>query len=401
MGQIAVTVMNAVDTRVFECLLPDDEQLALLVARLAETLRFPVVGPDNYPLTYGLIIKDGGLLSPDIVLGELDLPEPIVMRLAPELCANSENFTLPTGEKSKQRTMFSAIKAVEVTPISKKSSLSRFDVWLDAAVHKDIEIYARRHSEIECTGLLLGNLEEDHNQRVVHITAAIFAEDAVGSRTSVRITLQAWEKMLGLRDTKHASLKVLGWFHTHLGLGVFMSDSDMFIHRRFFERSDMVAYVLDPTSERDAFFRWRDGQVIPCASYGLACCGSSEAEMQRHASGCKLDWRKIIRWGLALLIALGLAAGIFVHLALVRYNRHMAPKTAPRKLSGVKQTPGNAEITYIISSGETLWGLSEEVYGSGSMASKLARYNGLKNPRSMQAGQQLRIPSREALDKYR
>ncbi len=399
MGQIAATVMNAVDTRLFECLLPDDEQLALLTARLAETLRFPVVGPDNYPLTYGLIIKDGGLLLPNTVLGELDLPKPLIMRLVPELCVNSDSSTLPTGEKSRQRTMFSAIKVTEVTPVSKKSSLSGFDVWLDAVVHKDIEVYARRHLETECTGLLLGNLEEDNNQRVVHITEVIFAEDAVGTRTNVRITLGAWEKLLGIRDAKYASLKVLGWFHTHVGLGVFMSDSDVFIHRRFFEQEEMVAYVLDPTAERDAFFRWRDGQVVPCASYGLACSSGSEVELRSQANLSKLDWRKIIRWGAGGLIALGVCAALFVHLGFARHNELKAPKTMTAKQA--KQTSGTVEITYIISHGETLWSLCKQVYGTGSMAPELARYNGLKNPYLMRAGQEIRIPSREALEKYR
>jgi proteasome lid subunit RPN8/RPN11 len=52
----------------------------------------------------------------------------------------------------------------------------------------------------------------------------------------VKITHDAWESMLRVRDLEYPDLRVLGWFHSHAGWGVFLSDPDVFIHRHFFPR---------------------------------------------------------------------------------------------------------------------------------------------------------------------
>ena len=300
MGQIAATVTDVVDSRIFECLLPDDEELSSLGPRLAELLRCPLHGHDDYPIKYGLILKRGGLLPEESALGELDLPAPLMLRLAPELSAAVDPLSSKASSTPRQRTILSPIRIWDVTPVDEIPEAAGFDIWIDSAVRKQIESFARQDPHIERAGLLLGHVSVHGNQRVAHITAAIPAKHTVGSRTNVRITLRAWEHMLGIRDSTHPDLRMLGWFHTHAGWGVFMSDSDVFIHSRFFSHPDMVSYVLDPTSERDAFFHWRKGHLAVIGSYGIAYSPDREAkEAQEVARGSY--WRRPLKWALGLI----------------------------------------------------------------------------------------------------
>ena len=83
MAQIPATVSDVSDIRAYECLLPDDVSVSRLVARLVELTRMPVVGPDNFPLNYGLVVKGGALLDSECDLAELSLPHDLRLRLVP------------------------------------------------------------------------------------------------------------------------------------------------------------------------------------------------------------------------------------------------------------------------------------------------------------------------------
>lgn len=56
-----------------------------------------------------------------------------------------------------------------------------------------------------------------------------------------------------------------------------------------------------------------------------------------------------------------------------------------------------AEKTYTVVSGDTLWGIARRYYGDGSLAWKLAGYNGIKNANLIYLGQAVAIPDKGLL----
>lgn len=56
-----------------------------------------------------------------------------------------------------------------------------------------------------------------------------------------------------------------------------------------------------------------------------------------------------------------------------------------------------AETTYVVASGDTLWGIARKFYGDGSLCYKLAAYNGIANANLIYVGQVIRIPSAATL----
>ena len=68
----------------------------------------------------------------------------------------------------------------------------------------------------------------------------------------LRFTSESWEAIRtevgGSTDT------IVGWFHTHPGLGVFMSGTDRQTQRNFFSQPWQVSLVVDPRTEDIGFF---------------------------------------------------------------------------------------------------------------------------------------------------
>jgi len=415
-AQITATITDAADIRALDCVMPDYIKVSRLSKRLAELMHLPPVGPDDYPINYGLIIKGGYLLDPEATLAETDLPKPLTLRIVPEIAAAQDEidtFGEPmTGEEDESELdEFEIETGEQIALIHDDILAARPDVRIDAAVHKKIEAFARKDRHTECAGLLLGTVDCEDTATVIHISAIAPAEAAEGTRTSVRLTLEAWESMLWVRDHKYGHLRVIGWFHTHAGWGVFLSDPDVFIHRHFFPHPNMVAYVLDPTSGSDGFYFWHEGKISPCPNYGLV--GTAD-EIQLHknetqakaARGRRPDLRDAII-GLLVLLVLGLG---FAAIPLGRAHHH---REKPRQRTAAVKPPEHvkdkpavtdkpappADKTYAIASGDNPWSICNRIYKNGDLGTALMRYNGLPpNPR-LSIGQQIKLPSKEKLEK--
>ena len=50
-----------------------------------------------------------------------------------------------------------------------------------------------------------------------------------------------------MMEKKFPDQRILGWFHTHPGYGIFLSSADQFIDNHYFKESFHIAIVIDPT----------------------------------------------------------------------------------------------------------------------------------------------------------
>jgi proteasome lid subunit RPN8/RPN11 len=115
----------------------------------------------------------------------------------------------------------------------------------------------------ELGGFLLGGLHQDR-QVYVEVRAFLPAA-ATGSRaSSLTFTHDTWAEMTRRAEADYPGELVLGWQHTHPGLGVFLSAYDLFIHRHFFSQPWQIAMVVDPRARQFSFFQWHDGSVVDC-----------------------------------------------------------------------------------------------------------------------------------------
>lgn len=415
LSQIAATVTDAADIRSYECTLPDSVRVSRIALRLAEMMHLPVAGSDGNALRYGLIPRGGELIEPNTTLADVSLPHPLTLRLVPEITAGSDDLVAQDesqAESSGEDDDFEITIGEPTALVHDVELVARPDVRIDAAVHKKIEQFAAANRNKECAGLLLGVVDsEENNNRIIHITAAIPAEGAVGTRASVRIPLKVWEAVLKIRDLDYSELRILGWFHTHAGWGVFMSDADVFIHRHFFPHPSMVAYVLDPTTGRDGFFYWHEGKIGLCPSYGLVGA-PSEVKPQKSAGKAagvqsprrRFDAKNVIIGALVIgVLYLGFAGSPFAkrshHMGAVEKKN---PAVDSKQIVVTKEVANKAAASraariYAIGPNDNPWRICNRVYNDGELGPALMKYNGLDPNPNLQIGQKIKLPQKDTL----
>ncbi len=93
----------------------------------------------------------------------------------------------------------------------------------------------------------------------LYVEASIRGEHAGSQGAQVTFTPETWTHVQEEMDRHHADKKILGWYHTHPGFGVFLSEMDLFIQQNFFGLPWQTAYVYDPVSGEEGMFVWREG----------------------------------------------------------------------------------------------------------------------------------------------
>jgi proteasome lid subunit RPN8/RPN11 len=125
-------------------------------------------------------------------------------------------------------------------------------VTIEGEVLRQIRQHARSNSKTEVCGVLIG--EETGNG--MSITARIPGLNAAQAGTYVTFTQDTWEHIYKIKDKEFPDERIVGWYHSHPGFGVFLSDHDTFIHKNFFSSALQVAWVYDPHSDEEGCFGW-------------------------------------------------------------------------------------------------------------------------------------------------
>lgn len=130
-------------------------------------------------------------------------------------------------------------------------------VRIDSEVTRRIRQHARAHPKTEVCGVLIG---EDAGG-TIEIDASIEGVNAAQAGTHVTFTQDAWEAIYKVKDELYPDSRIVGWYHSHPGFGVFLSEHDMFIQENFFSSPGQVAWVYDPHTDEEGCFGWVGGEV--------------------------------------------------------------------------------------------------------------------------------------------
>jgi proteasome lid subunit RPN8/RPN11 len=128
---------------------------------------------------------------------------------------------------------------------------------IDGEVARRIRQHARSSLKTEVCGVLIG---QDRPGRV-EIQACIAGANADEAGAHVTFTQDTWEHIYQVKDKEYPDHRIVGWYHSHPGFGVFLSDHDTFIHKNFFASPGQVAWVFDPHSDEEGCFGWVGGRL--------------------------------------------------------------------------------------------------------------------------------------------
>lgn len=125
-------------------------------------------------------------------------------------------------------------------------------VMIGGEVARRIRQHARGQSKTEVCGVLIGR----ENEGRLEIDACIAGANAAQAGSHVTFTQDTWEHIYKVKDSEYPDDRIVGWYHSHPGFGVFLSDHDTFIHKNFFSSPQQVAWVYDPHSDEEGCFGW-------------------------------------------------------------------------------------------------------------------------------------------------
>jgi len=141
--------------------------------------------------------------------------------------------------------------------MSKSGKDKHANVRISTEVARQIRQHARSNLKNEVCGVLIGGFEDGGT----HVRACISGANAAQGGAHVTFTQDTWEHIYKIKDRDFPDERIVGWYHSHPGFGIFLSDHDTFIHKNFFSAPEQVAWVFDPHSDEEGCFGWHGGHL--------------------------------------------------------------------------------------------------------------------------------------------
>jgi proteasome lid subunit RPN8/RPN11 len=164
------------------------------------------------------------------------------------------------------------VRAIDEKELPEKASpqvRQEFRVFLSEEAFDRAVARGATDTSREIGGVLVGELLRDAAGPYLQIDTTIDALHAEEKGAELTFTHATWGHIHDEMDKKHQGKKVVGWYHTHPGFGVFLSDRDQFIHKSFFNLPFQVALVYDPKSREHGVFTWHDNEVRRVRRYWI------------------------------------------------------------------------------------------------------------------------------------
>jgi len=147
-------------------------------------------------------------------------------------------------------------------------------------------VYTCIDTSNEVGGVLIGQWcqDQESGQQFVVVQHALPARFTRQSSVYLTFTQDTLVDLHDQLEKRFPNEKIVGWYHTHPRMGIFLSHYDTFLHKNFFPEPWQVALVIEPYSSQGGFFiRQADGSFDPTRYFGFY-------EMDADSS------RSIVRW---------------------------------------------------------------------------------------------------------
>lgn len=146
-----------------------------------------------------------------------------------------------------------------------KQAQTELQLRMHCHVARQIRQHCHSLTRAEVCGVLIGSEQEG----ITTVEASIAGANAVEGGTHVTFTQDTWEHIYRIKDREYPDHRIVGWYHSHPGFGVFLSEHDTFIHQNFFSSPQQVAWVYDPHSEEEGCFAWMGTRLERLSQFSL------------------------------------------------------------------------------------------------------------------------------------
>lgn len=162
-------------------------------------------------------------------------------------------------------------------------------VFVTQTAFKAINNHAASDMDNEVGGWLAGRWckDIDTKDEFIVVEALLPAQQVRSGSAFLTFTHDSQVAMLAALEERYAKKGIVGWYHTHPRMGLFLSGYDTWLHNHFFPHPWQVALVVEPHSHIGGFF-------IRDRSYELGnrrYHGFYELHNRKHES--IVDWQNL------------------------------------------------------------------------------------------------------------
>lgn len=198
---------------------------------------------------------------------------------------------------------------------------NELQVFIDRSALEALHDFLAHDLRREHGGVLVGKpyYDPEYQCCFVQIQSAIPAQETEGSPVHLQFTPEAWATISGIIEENYPEQVVVGWYHSHPALGVFMSGTDRATHQAFYAHPWSVAVVADPVAQQTGWFAGKDCEALkpeqvvvyrmrrqkqPARAEKQDELARLEQEYRSRQEG--QPWRWLLPFGLVLAVGLAL-----------------------------------------------------------------------------------------------
>lgn len=160
-------------------------------------------------------------------------------------------------------------------------------VFLNRAAYIRVSVHSCSSDTVEVGGVLVGEwcVDEETDEQFVIVKHALPARHTHQGSVYLTFTQDSLVDLHDQIEKRFEDERIVGWYHTHPRMGIFLSHYDTWLHRNFFPEPWQVALVVEPYSSLGGFFiRQPDGDLDSARYFGFyetdGADGSSIARWQ-------------------------------------------------------------------------------------------------------------------------
>jgi proteasome lid subunit RPN8/RPN11 len=158
------------------------------------------------------------------------------------------------------------------SPFDRNGTKPAVSVFLTQPAFVRVCALSGRDMDNEVGGALIGEWRIDHRsgEQFIVAEAALPARHTRQGSAYLTFTQDTLVTLHQEQEERYPDKRIVGWFHTHPRMGVFLSDYDVWLHTHFFPEPWQVALVIEPCTQIGGFFvRSEDGRLDSHAYFGF------------------------------------------------------------------------------------------------------------------------------------
>lgn len=144
------------------------------------------------------------------------------------------------------------------------------NIIIEDIIFDKIQKHVVSNLHVEMGGVIIGRVYSHNGITYVEATDIIQIDQPDATFASLKFDYKAWINIDQIKNSYFPDKNIVGWYHSHLGLGIFYSLSDISVHRIAFPEKWQFGIVVDPINQNQGVFTWGDNHNIVQSKYLLS-----------------------------------------------------------------------------------------------------------------------------------